>query len=134
MKRFLVLWICALMVVSSVFAVSPSYAEKIGTRYTYISILEAGLSISGSTASCYGSVSSSSSYDISIRMTLMRKTGSIWVTVKTWTGSGDFTVYLLKSYGLSTTGDYKIIVLGKILDSAGNVLESASRSSGIETY
>ena len=37
--------------------------------YTYISIIEASLSISGSTATCYGEVSSSSSYGISITMT-----------------------------------------------------------------
>ena len=136
MKRASVLLICVLIILTSTVAAPAGSADVITPCYTYISTIDAGLSITGSTASCYGWVASASSYDISIRMTLMRWNGSIWVTVKYWTGTGSGVIgaTLNKTYSLTISGDYKIIVLGKILDEDGNVLESASRSSPVVTY
>lgn len=134
MKRFTTLWICALLILGSILVPSNGSASVMSPLYTYISVLEVGFDITGSTASCYGCVSSSSQYDISITMTLMRRSGSIWVKVRAWTNSGSFSVSLLRDYTLSIAGDYKLIVLGKIIDGNGNVLESASITSQIETY
>lgn len=131
MKRILTLLLCALLIVGSLMVPANATAS---VMYTYISGLEVGFGIAGSTASCYGAVDAPPQYDLSLRVTLMRKSGSIWVTVQYWTATGSFIVSLVRDYALSTSGDYKVVVLGKVLDDNGNVIESASKTSSIITY
>lgn len=136
MRRIVALSVCIIMVVCSMQSLTPALAGQITPYYTYISVMQAGIGILGSTAYCSGYVATAYSYDVSITMTLMRRSGSIWVTVKSWSGSGYGVdgASLSKSQGLTISGDYKVVVLGKILDESGNVLESKSATSGIDTY
>jgi len=130
-KRILTLWLCALLIVGSLIVPTGASAS---VTYTYISGLDVGFGIAGSTASCYGGVSSYTQYDLSLRVTLMRWTGSMWVTVQYWTDSGSFDVSLVENYTLTISGSYKVVVLGKVLDGDGTVLESASKTSTTRTY
>lgn len=138
MKRFMALWVCLSLVIVGVYVPAVGVAEEpieITPFYTYISIIGAGLNIVGSTAYCSGDVATSSSYDVSISMTLSRKSGSIWITIKSWSGSGSGLTgaSLNKPYTLSVSGEYRVFVTGRVLDN-GVVLETATKASGIETY
>lgn len=104
-------------------------------RYSYISSINATLNISGSSAECYGRVTcASSSYDIAITMTLKRQSGSSWVTVVSWSGNGSLIATLNETVVLSVEGSYKVVVVGKIKNSSGTVLETATKESSIKTY
>ena len=135
MKRILALVVCV-MVLCCMYVVPPAQAVLITPYFTYISTLQAGIAIIGSTASCWGSVATSSANDVSIKVTLLRQSGSTWVTVASWYayGYGIDGASVSRTYSLSIPGNYKVHSLGKVLDSNGNVLEAASAYSGINTY
>lgn len=70
---------------------SPQVSKSgvvISPYYTYASIVQTDLSISGKTATAYVSLDGNSTIkSISVTYRLQKKSGSSWSTVKTWTAS-----------------------------------------------
>lgn len=107
-------------------------------RYSYISTLSAGLSISSSgTATATGSISpKESGLKTTVSVTLKKQNGSSWSTYGgAWSNSG--TGYSGTSASGSKTleaGTYKVVVVGKVYDANGNLLESDTVESPTRSF
>lgn len=120
MKRWFSLMLALLMLISignmgfSAFAAdtdTPVDAE-IPERYSVISSGSYNLSISGLTATCYGSLKAQYSTSLKIKLELQKKSSGTYSTIKTWsdsktgvsiTLSGSKTINPLSSYRLKVT-------------------------------
>ncbi|MDL2205362.1 hypothetical protein LJC33_00440 [Eubacteriales bacterium OttesenSCG-928-N13] len=106
--------------------------------WTYANTATVGLSISGGTATCTGAVSpSSNSNNSSVSMTLKRKVGSTWETYGgAWTasGTGASGCSVKKTKAVVSGYYYKVVVVGKIKNSAGTVLETITVESSQKYY
>ena len=98
------------------------FAEEntISPRYSYTANITAGLSFSGGTANCSGSVLPSGSYYATITVTLYRKNGSSWDYVTSWYGSASNGNSAFASGSVYVgSGTFKVVAKGNI----GNGLE-----------
>ena len=108
------------------------YAE--GTsRYVNILSINARLEISGGYAKASGEIkAASSSNKTSITVKLQRQTEvGKWITVATWTDSGNRTSEAGGTKSIDGSYRYRTYAYGKVLDSNGNTLETATDYSGI---
>lgn len=107
-------------------------------RYSYISTLSTGLSISASDiATASGRITpKQDDLKCTISVTIKKKNGSNWSTYAgPWTGSG--TGYNGASASGTKTldpGTYKAVAVGKVYDSKGNLLESDTVESSERSY
>lgn len=125
----LLLVACLMLSGVGVLAANDSNADNATSlyRYTRIAVLSAKLSITGSTASCYGKVSLSYATDTAdLLMELQQLQGSDWVTIKDWTTSGNAIVLLDKTYGVDSAFTYRVRVTADVYDSNGVLQESES--------
>lgn len=110
-------------------AVGACADGEISLFYVRAQSVVATLTVSGNSATCKGTVASTNSSDqISMTMTLKKKSGSSWTKIDSWTGSDKGTLILSKKKTL-TTGTYKVFVTAKIKDSNGNLLEAVNKES-----
>ncbi len=122
--------------------IAPAYAEDLETpvedpiieEYQGIRYITADISISVSSATCYGVVDGRSSYSYSMTVYLQKLSGSNWNSITSWSasGSGNLGVSLTKTKNGLTSGTYRCKVYVSVYDSNGQFIESAtvcSRSS-----
>ena len=122
--------------------ITPAYAEELDTpvedpiieEYQGIRYITSDISISGSSATCYGVVDGRSSYSYNMTVYLQKLSGSNWNSIASWsaTGSGNLGVSLTKTKSGLTSGTYRCKVYVSVYDSNGQFVESAtvcSRSS-----
>lgn len=106
-------------------------------RFTYISLLNAGLSINSSgKATCIGHGSAyDSSHTTRLTVQLQKSTGSGWSAVKSWSASstGQSVAGLEKDYYVAH-GTYRVCSTAKVYNASGNLLESKSAYSDTTTY
>lgn len=134
MRKFVCMVIIVLM---AVFSVNPACAaaepvQNPGTQgvitpnFTYISRLNAGLSINSSgKTTCIGLVSAyDSSHTTRLTVALQKYRGSGWITIKSWstssTGTSVATVY--KDYYV-VHGTYRVRATAKVYNAYGTLLE-----------
>lgn len=130
MKKRTLLTVLSLILVLSVI-VPTAFA-----RYTNISSLSADLSITSSgLSSPYGRVKLSNSTDtVKLTVELQQKNGSSWDTIKSWSTTGSGTVYLDKTWYVSSGYTYRTHVTADVSNSSGSLEESAELNSSTVTY
>jgi hypothetical protein len=124
--------------------IAPAYAEDLETpvedpiieEYQGIRYITADISISGSSATCYGVVDGRSSYSYSMTVYLQKLSGSNWNSIASWsaTGSGNLGVSLTKAKNGLTSGTYRCKVYVSVYDSNGQFVESATVCSRSSSY
>lgn len=99
--------------------------NQINPRYSYTSWVTAGLSFSGNTANCSGTVSPSGNYSASVTVSLYRQNGSSWVYITSWSGSatGGGTAGAGGSVNVGS-GTFKVVTRGNV----GNGLEYPTKT------
>lgn len=144
MKKFVCM---ALIVLIAVFSVVPAYADTVNTAeipgaqgeisplFTYISFMNAGLSIDSSgLATCLGNVilyNSSNSTTLTVQ--LQKSTGSGWKTIKTWTTSA-ISYADIEGYYFVASGTYRVCTTAQVYNSSGYLVETESIYSPTKTY
>lgn len=91
-------------------AVREIHAEdQVQPRYVNTMNIAADMTLSGSTAKCYSSVSAKRVCHISVNMELQRKEGDSWKMKASWRDSVDgVTLSMSKSFGLTERGTYRV--------------------------
>jgi len=114
--------------------VEPCMEEQSVLRYSHIDVINAGLSITGGTVKTTGSVSSSAGNTASVTTELQQYKNGSWTTIKTWSGSNIGVISAGGSYAVAKGYSYRVYVTGKVLDSSGKTLETATNTSKTVTY
>lgn len=116
----------ALVLVFAMVATVAS-ASMIVPFWVSVKSVDAGLSIKGSTASCSGEIlAMKSDAACSVTVSLQKKDGTKWTTVKSWSGSGKGSAIAGGTYAVAS-GTYRVYTSGK---AAG---ESATCTSSSKT-
>ena len=122
-------WLLILLVcILSTMMFLPCFAEEentISPRYSYTSLVTAGLSFSGNTANCTGGVTPSGNYSVSVTVSLYRQNGSSWDYITSWYGNstGGATATAAGSINVGS-GTYKVVTKGNV----GNGLEYPTKT------
>ncbi len=108
-------------------------------RFTYISKISSNIGINGSTVICSGKGQGKYNNTSTVMRVILQKRASgtsTWSYVCAWTqtGSGNTNVSISESKSINSGYDYRILTKCTILDSNGNMLETASQYSGIVSY
>ncbi len=134
MSKLLAMVLAVLVGLSTIpvaFADSMAPEGTITVQYVQINAIKATLSISSSgLAQCNGVIKPKSSGDSSsITITLQRKSGTSWVYVASWSGTGSGISGASASGSKSiSSGTYRVVANGKV----GS--EPASATSSTRTY
>ena len=123
------------MISVSAIAVQPENA--ITPRYTYISSIITGLSISSAgKAACTTSVTLySSTHDCKIDMVLQRDDGSGWDDVKSWTITDDGPDIDIEEIWYVVPGyDYQVESTLYVYNANGRLIETTTTTSPIKSY
>jgi len=106
-------------------------------KFTYISLLNAGLDINSSgKATCIGHASAyDSSHTTRLTVELQKYTGNGWSTIKSWSTSstGQSIAGLEEDYYV-VHGTYRVCSTAKVYNASGNLLENKSAYSDTVTY
>lgn len=106
-----------------------SSEDGIQPYWNNTAIISANIVINGSTATVKASVDAKESYPIATEMSLQKKNGSSWTTVKTWLSwTTDYSYSRTESYALSSRGSYRAYATFNV---GGEV---TSVASGSKTY
>ncbi len=94
---------------NTIYAEAETNIDIIQPRYAYIKNHSATLTISNNQANAATRVTSLKACDLSITMKLQKKSGSSWITVKTWTTSKENATILTlnKTYAVGS-GTYRV--------------------------
>lgn len=136
-----------ILVLMTLFCVAPAQSaggeEENGVqdvftpRFTYISLLNAGLEINNAgKATCIGHASAyDNTHTTRLTVQLQKSTSSGWSTVKSWSASstGQSVAGLQENYYV-VRGIYRVCSTAKIYNASGNLLESKSAYSDTATY
>lgn len=124
---------------SVAFAEAPLTSDLSQYRYTYIADFDSRLSITSGIANCFGT--GRGRYDNTstvLRITLQKRDAgsSTWQYVCSWNGTtiGKSSVSLRKNRTVDAGYEYRLLTKCTILDSNGDMLETASQYSGIVSY
>lgn len=107
----------------------------VSPQYTHVQLLTSSITISDGKAHSTGSMRPRSSHQTSITVKLQQKVDGKWKTLQSWTGSS--------SSGVCSAGGSKSVekgyshrtyVTGRVYDSRGNCLETASKASSSKYY
>jgi len=129
--------IMALCILLSTISFAANEEYMIQPRWTYISEIATGLDISiYGKATCNTSVSlyASSNCTCTIEMTLLQSDGFGWDDIKTWTVSGDRTTDIEKNWYVDSGYEYMVESTTYVYDSNGNLVESATTTSPIDSF
>ena len=114
-----------------------SLATPVLARYQYIDRISANLTISSSgTATCDGLVTSiSAGGNGEVTVTLERFVNGSWTYVNSWTTTGR-ALYTTGTHSQSVTSGfwYRVVVVGKVYNSSGTLLETADITTGARYY
>ena len=115
-----------------------AWAQGVVTpRFTYISLLNGGLSINSSgRATCIGHASAyDSSHTTRLAVQLQKSTESGWSTIESWSASstGQSVAGVEEDYYV-THGTYRVCATAKVYNAAGNLQETKSAYSDMVTY
>ena len=119
--------ICILVLIFLCAAPASAYTQNdIMPFYDNINSVYANLTIDESTgiASCTGMISAKSLYPVSVTVRLQVYKNGDWETLYTWSDSGTWSVTCEGYYAVYSGYKYRVIVLGYVYDSAGNIIES----------
>ena len=132
MKRILSI----ILVLVIVFTISlPVLAAEneitISPRYSNIAVINAQLSINSNTgvATCRANSGFTGASSQKLTCTLQRKSGSSWVTVKSWSTTSTASALLTKYYAVTSGHTYRLRVTCYVYNSSGTVIEVGSCNS-----
>lgn len=146
MKKFTCI---ALLVLITLLSVIPVYAETVDSTqnqssngvirplFTYISLLDAGLSIDSSGLSnCSGLVTIyNNNYSVVLTIQLQKYNSGSWSTIKTWTSSGiGIPGTIIDQYYYVVRGTYRVCSTAQVYNNYGNLVETQSIYSATVTY
>ena len=108
-----------------------AHASEITPRYTGISGLTAGMTISAvGRASCSGTVIVRTGYTADLTVEL-KQDGN---TIKTWTDSGTGSLAAEGAYYVVSGHEYMVTTTVTIYDDSGNVVGNPSKDSPVKNY
>ena len=125
-RRITIALIALTLVVAT--SVCSAFAEDLASRYSYITLISAGLRINGSSASSNGQIIPSGNYatDISVKLQQQQSDGS-WVTVASWSDSNPSGACSTGGSTTITTGyTYRTYVVGHVYDGDGNIIDTGT--------
>ena len=132
-RRFLCLLLALVCVLPmlTVLAYANDASKSETLRYTGVSSITAGLTISSTgCASCSGSASTYTGYSVDLTMKLQRD----GITIKTWSTSGENFVPLSKSYYVTSGHYYQVVTSVDVYNSKGSYVATYSCTSSVKSY
>ena len=127
-------FICSKISVSASNIVEEPQKPVIIENFIALWTASASISINGSTATCLGAAKAqSNAYSILITMHLQKKSGSSWVSISTWTGSGSGITgaSLSKTKSGIGSGNYRTCLIATAYDSSGRYIETTTEYSRV---
>ncbi len=109
--------------------------NTISPLYLYTRMVKASLSISDSgKATCVGYIKASNvKSDISMTVTLYKKSGTSWIKVTGWSDSNSGQILEIEKIRQVSEGTYKVVVTGTVTNSEGKKEEVKATSTEV-TY
>lgn len=127
---FILATVCILLTLTA-FAYANEASRENPLRYTGISGISAGLTISNiGGATCTGDAITYSGYSVDLTMELQRD-GS---TIKTWSKSGSTVVSLSKTYYVTSGHNYQVVTSVDVYNSKGAYVATYSCTSNVKSY
>lgn len=131
--------VACIVLVLMLISVPLSYAyanNSVMPCYTYIDMIQAGLSINSGTAKASGSVFPAGNLKTSITVRLQRESSDgTWITISTWIGSNNNGASEAGGTKELKTGyNYRVYVVGKVYNSNGVAVETIKKYSAIKSY
>lgn len=130
----LIVLLCSCL--ASVLAFAASRPDQpLEPQYEHTSRISASLSISkNGTASCIGTIKAiSNTSKVNITLRLLRKNGSSWTPVKTWTKDNQPSSASIDKDCSVGAGTYKLVISGSVTTDKGRT-EFVSTSSSEKVY
>ena len=134
MKRIICVLVCLIMVVTTALT---AYSEDLeGMLYTYIDMVNAKLTITGSSAEVESYIIPVGNLKTTLIVRLQRKSGSgTWISIAVWTASNDTgSSGVVKTKKVTSGYSYRVFSTGKAYDSSGNVIETVNKYSPVRQY
>lgn len=106
----ILVFILTISVCSIAFADDSSANDDSPERFSIIKVADAAISISGITATCYGSVTAYNATTLTVKLELQKKKSGVYETIKTWTESksNSKSFSLTKTRGINVLSDYRL--------------------------
>lgn len=144
MKRLMCIGLVALMLVlAAVPAVASGSVQNAETpglitpQFTYIALLNSGLSINSSGKSTCAGLARAYDHSHTFKLTvdLQKSSASGWSTIKSWATSatGGSTAEIQRNYYV-VHGTYRVLTTARVYNSSGSLLETQSLYSNVVTY
>lgn len=114
-------------------AFSAVKVDTVSPLYLYTQNVTANLKISDSgTATCIGHITTKNiKSDISMTVTLFRKSGTSWTKVASWSGSNSGLILDIRKTSQVSKGTYKVVVTGTVTNSEGKKEEVKATSDQV---
>ena len=128
MRRIISFLLVFALIMSYTVSVSAAVMDGVQPRYTYVLDVQAIPSINESTgiASCSGSITTRNTYPVKVDVHLQMQENTGWTTLKTWSSTGTLAATVAKAWAVYSGHNYRVLVVGFVYDSNGNIIESAS--------
>lgn len=130
MRRLICIFVStAILITLLSMPVFASANDEIQPRYTYILGFAVDITIDASSeeATCYSMIRSRSG-SVKLVCQLQRKVNAQWITIKSWTATGDGIAVINKNQAISTGQEYRVLAFGYVYDSNNNLLEAENAS------
>lgn len=136
MKRVLSLvLIVTLLTMLAVPAMAAETDNGVSPRFTYISKVSTGLSISNiGVASCTANGCAPGVASVKITCRLQQYKNGSWTTIRTWTGTGTNIASVAQSVAVYSGYTYRTYTSFYVYNSAGSIIETAGCYSAQKTY
>ena len=123
MKRGIAI-LLALMILAA--TAIPCFAA-VTPRYYYTESTGVELSFDGNgNALCWATCVADTGYTSEVVCKLQRKSGSNWITVKTWTDTGGLSAWVEETWPVTSGNTYRTYAIFRIYNSSGTLVESTN--------
>ena len=124
-RKILSIMLILVLLVSIPVSGQAAELSVVQPRYTYIVEFNRDLTINTSTgvADCYAKITANANYPVEVVCRFEVYWGGEWMTLRTWTDTGNMMAVISETYDAPDGFNYRIDVTAYVYDSNGNRLE-----------
>ncbi len=124
-KRSLSILLILVFLAAAMLPVQAAQQTPVVPRYTYIRQFDRDLVINTSTgvADCYAKITANANNPVEVICRFEVYWGGEWMTLKTWTDTGNGIAVISETYNAAAGFNYRIRATGYVYDKSGNQLE-----------
>lgn len=125
MRKIAALCLAMLMIMA---VAVPTMASTVMPRYTYVDSIMSRITANTfwGIVTCEGELIAKDNRPVKITVKLQQYNNGTWTTIKSWSATDNFSVYLSKSYAVARDYRYRAMVEGFVYDEDNYVVEMTS--------